>query len=245
MKHIFPFTSPAFVRGLLLSCTLAVVTGHAQVQQPSGKSAVLKIKQTTDFELTGDGSAAAWKTTQWFALTKRRGTPDYPTQAKLLYSETGIYGVISCADKKITATLKEDFADLYKEDVVEIFFWTDESMPLYFEYELSPLNYELAILVPNFKGDFFGWTPWHYSGERKTKHATKIITNEQGNTTSWIAEFFIPYALLKPLKNVPPGKGTEWRVNLYRIDYDEGSTSWTWQLYRRTFTITNVMAHLI
>jgi hypothetical protein len=62
---------------------------------------------------------------------------------------------------------------LYNEDVIEAFFWPDEKNPLYFEYELSPLNYELAILVPNNKGNFFGWRPWHYEGDRKTRHTAK------------------------------------------------------------------------
>ena len=48
-----------------------------------------------------------------------------------------------------------DNLDIYNEDVVEVFLWTDESTPLYFEYELSPLNYELPIIVPNNEGDFF------------------------------------------------------------------------------------------
>lgn len=228
---------PSFCRLCLVvfAAMLPGLSGFAQSPQPSGKSAVLHTQKTNDFELSGDGSAVEWQKAQWFPLTKRKGTLDYSTQARLLYSETGIYGLISCSDKIITATLREDFADLYKEDVVEIFFWTDESTPLYFEYELSPLNYELAILVPNFKGDFFGWTPWHYTGARKTRHATKIMVDEKGGTTSWVAEFFIPYALLKPLKNVPPKKGTEWRVNLYRIDYDNGSSSWTWQPVQTNF----------
>ena len=58
------------------------------------------------------------------------------------------------------------FADLWTEDVVEIFFWPDEEMPVYFEYELSPRNYELPILVPNKAGSFLGWRPWKYEGER-------------------------------------------------------------------------------
>lgn len=218
---------------LFLLFSIPVIV-YAQV--PEGKDAVLHVNHTSDFELTGDGTAGAWKTAAWFPLVKRKGNADYDTQAKLLYSATGIYGIFSCGDKKISATLKEDFADLYKEDVVEIFFWTEESTPLYFEYELSPLNYELAILVPNFGGDFFGWEPWHYTGERKTRHATKVIKDEKGNPTSWVAEFFIPYALLKPLKNVPPKPGTEWRVNLYRIDYDDQAySSWTWQPVQLNF----------
>jgi len=235
MKSKLNYPSFTLVHSILLASALLCGSAFVQAQQPTGKAAVWKIKQTPDFELKGDGREAEWKTAQWFPLTKRKGSLDYPTQAKLLYSETGIYGIVSCTDKKITATLTEDFADLYKEDVVEIFFWTDESTPLYFEYELSPLNHELVILVPNFEGDFFGWKPWHYTGERKTRHATKILKDEMGNTISWVAEFFIPYALLKPLKNVPPKKGMEWRVNLYRIDYDEGSTSWTWQPVETNF----------
>ncbi len=125
--------------------------------------------------------------------------------------------------------MKTDFSDLWKEDVVEAFFWTDETTPLYFEYELSPYNFELPILVPNNNGTFLGWLPWHYEGDRKTRHATRITPN------SWMAEFFIPYALLKPLSNVPPKKGTTWRCNFYRLDYDEGSSKWSWQLTGKNF----------
>ena len=39
-------------------------------------------------------------------------------------------------------------------DVFEVFLWTDEKQPIYFEYEISPLGYELPILVPNFGGKF-------------------------------------------------------------------------------------------
>ena len=201
----------------------------AKGQGDTGKSAVLTVRHTSDFELTGDGMSEMWKRAEWLPLIKRKGSVTYGTEAKLLYSDNGIYALMKCQDKKITATLTDDFADLYNEDVVEIFFWTDESTPLYFEYELSPLNHELAILVPNFDGDFFGWTPWHYEGARKTRHATKVAKDEKGNVVSWTAEYFIPYALLKPLKNVPPKPGMQWRMNLYRIDYDEGYAGWTWQ----------------
>ena len=193
-----------------------------------GQPLSLAVKHTDDFELTGDGTAVAWKTADWVPLSKYKGTADYNTQVKLLYSDKGIYGVFSCQDKKITATLAEDFADLFKEDVVEVFFWPDETTPLYFEYELSPLNFELPIIVPNHKGEFLGWRPWHYTGERKTRHATKVVKNVQGDVTSWSAEFFIPYALLKPLQNINPKPGTQWRANFYRIDYDRAYSSWVW-----------------
>jgi len=49
--------------------------------------------------------------------------------------------------------------------------------------------------------------PWHYEGNRKSKHVIHI--NKDGDAvTSWTAEFFIPYKLLKPLNNVPAQKGS-------------------------------------
>ncbi|HEX6891466.1 MAG TPA: carbohydrate-binding family 9-like protein [Chryseolinea sp.] len=216
--------------GLLIS-VLIVCIGTTYGQ----KKIDLEVKRTGDFELTGDGLSASWGKAEWIMMAKRKGAATYQTRAKLLYSETGIYGMFDCSDKKITATLKEDFADLWKEDVVEIFLWTDESTPLYFEYELSPLNYELPIIVPNFGGDFFGWRPWHYEEGRKTRHATKVIKDDKGSVTSWVGEFFIPYTLLKPLQNVPPKPGTTWRVNLYRNDYDEAPSSWSWQPVQTNF----------
>ena len=195
----------------------------------------LAVRWTQNFDITGKGSAEEWNAAEWIPMEKRKGGATYRTRAKLLYSDTGIYGLFSCEDNKINATLKEDFARLWTEDVVEIFLWTDTTSTIYFEYELSPLNYELPILVPNMDGDFLGWRPWQYEGERKIRHATHIVKDQKNNVREWIAEFFIPYALLKPLKNVPPRKGTEWRINMYRNDYDHEYTSWSWKPVQKDY----------
>ena len=168
-------------------------------------NSTLIIKKCQDFKVTGDGSADSWKSTKWIEIVQQG--PDkspYHTKVKVLYSETGIYFLFNCEDKKITATMKADNLDIYNEDVVEVFLWTDENTPLYFEYELSPLNYELPIIVPNNEGDFFGWLPWHYEGDRRTQHATTVTGGKKESGASidgWKAEFFIPYKLLKPICN--------------------------------------------
>lgn len=220
-----------------LSCCFFVLLLPVCVcaQNTSGKNAVLTVKHVDDFEVTGEGNAVAWQSTEWVTLTHRVGTTTYPTKVKVLYSDTGIYCFFSCEDKTITATLQEDFTALFKEDVVEVFFWPDESMPIYLEYELSPLNYELVILIPNIDGQSSAWRPWPYRGGKTTRHATKITKDEKTGTASWTAEMFVPYALLRPFRNVPPSKGTQWRVNLYRIDYDQDFSTWTWQPVRTNF----------
>jgi len=203
---------------------------------------VLLIKKCNDFEVTGDGSSSEWDKTDWVEL-KQQGPNEspYTTRAKVLYSETGIYFLYDCVDKILNATIKEDFMNIFTEDVVEFFLWTDERYPIYFEYEISPLGYELPILVPNLDGRAQGWLPWRYEGNKKTRTATTVIggPKESGAAIEgWKAEVFVPYRLLAPLSNVPPVSGTKWRANMYRIDYDHedrGRTFFTWQKIERSF----------
>jgi Carbohydrate-binding family 9 len=199
-------------------------------------STVLTVNRTRDFEITGDGQEAAWSDEKWQIVPKRNENGvEYQTTMKILYSDSGIYCLYYCGDSALTSALREDFSDLFKEDVVEAFFWTDEKVPMYFEYEISPYNYELPILVPNIKGNYLGWRPWRYEGLRKTRHATHVFKNKS-QIVGWTAEFFIPYLLLKPMSNIPPRTGTRWRANFYRIDYDKKIPSeWSWQSTRGSF----------
>jgi hypothetical protein len=216
---------------------LFFLCSHAATSAQSGDSTIWEVHKTNTFKVTGDGTAPNWSSASWLRLPQRNvneKTARRDTRIKLLYSDSGIYCLYLSEDPKITATLKEDFADLYNEDVVEAFFWPDESEPIYFEYELSPMNFELPILVPNIKGTYLGWRPWHYEGNRKTQHAAKI-NREKGEIVSWTAEFYIPFLLLKPLANSFPGPGTRWRANFYRIDYDNNVLEWSWQETKANF----------
>jgi predicted TIM-barrel fold metal-dependent hydrolase len=196
------------------------------------------VKPSDDFEITGDGTAEAWKKASWEPLRKRNDAKE-STKVKLLYSAKGLYVLMEATDKKVTATMKEDFLDLWNEDVFEVFLWTDERDSLYFEYEISPLGYELPIMVPNLDGKIRGWRPWHYEGNRKIRKATKGIGGELvsgSKIDGWKAELFIPFELLDPLRNTPPKPGTKWRANFYRMDYDDGkTTSWDWAPVGRSF----------
>ncbi len=223
-----------------LKMAVATVMIFLQVSlSGQGKSEVL-IKKTNDFAVTGDGSGENWSKAQWIDLTFRGKTDlNLKTRVKILYSGTGIYYLFDCQDRKLTSTMKADFLDLWKEDVVEIFLWTDENEPFYFEYEISPLNYELPLLISNENGELLRWMPFHYEPGRLTSHATSVKGGEKrsdATVSSWTAEFFIPYKLLSPLKNRLPKSGTKWRANMYRVDYDyDQRMSWLWQLTDTNF----------
>jgi hypothetical protein len=232
MLHLY---SPTFV----LIALLLLASPLASAAQNNEASSLLRIPRTDDFEIDGEGSADNWDLAEWTTILQR-SRMDVPldTRIKALYSDTGIYFLFHCEDEEISSTMREDFMDLWTEDVVEVFLWPKESFPVYFEYELSPMNYELPILVPNDDGRFLGWKPWNYEGDRKTRHATSVQGGAKENGAeidSWRAEFFIPYALLEPLA-VPPSSGTTWRANFYRVDYDrEESANWEWQSVDETF----------
>jgi len=202
-------------------------------------STSVTVKKCQDFTVTGDGSSVPWNTTEWITLIPQgNNSINLETKVKVLYSGKGIYFLFSCADEKLTTTIKADNLNLWEEDVVEVFLWTSEDFPVYFEYEISPMDFELPIIVPNYKGKFLGWLPWNYGGEKRVIHATNTSGGEKrssGKVSGWTAEFFIPYKLLEPLPQVPPASGTKWRANMYRIDYDKGASHYAWQKTNRSF----------
>jgi predicted TIM-barrel fold metal-dependent hydrolase len=218
-------------RVLFAAAEPANPTTEKRAAVPTDK--LLHVKRTDDFAVTGDGTAPAWQGVAWEPLSKRgTGGAEYDARFKMLYSDKGVYILMNGSDRRLTAKLEEDFADLWNEDVFEFFFWTDARHPLYFEYEISPLGHELPILIPNIDHKFLGWRPWHYEGDRKIQKAVSIAGGPQKSgaaISGWTAEVFVPYKLLEPLSGVPPKAGSRWRANFYRVDYDDGrETSWDW-----------------
>ncbi len=200
--------------------------------QNSSEKNYLEILPVNDFEVTGDGSSPEWNRADWENIPQRSNDRiNYETRLKALYSPKGIYFLFYCGDKEINSTMRGDNLNLWEEDVVEVFLMPEEDYPVYFEYQISPLNQELTLLIPNMDGDrrFLGWLPWNYEEDKRTRRQTKIHKDDDGNVTGWTAEFFIPFKLMEPLVIEPPVPGTEWRANFYRLDYDEGPARFSWQ----------------
>ena len=194
----------------------------------------IDVMRVSDFEPDGAGTASAWQDIPWNELQRvGAGLSGYTTRFKVAWSSTGLYVLTDSEDQRLSCTLTRDNDVLYTEDVIEVFLWPDEDRPLYFEYEISPLGFELPILVPNPDGEFMGWLPWGYEGERRIRKATSVRggPNEAGAIISgWSAEFFVPFALFKGIAVTPPEPGSSWRANVYRIDYDQQPTSqWAWE----------------
>ena len=148
---------------------------------------MLNVKSTEDFEVSGDGKAAAWKNAQWQPLTKRGGPLPYEAKVKVLYSKTGLYVLYHGTDGKMTATLK-DGAHLWTEDVFEVFLQPDAERPAYFEYEISPRAAELSLMVSHAGGKLLRWQPWVFEegdARRVRKAATVSGGDGSGGINGW------------------------------------------------------------
>ena len=226
------------MKKVALLCLLLAGMLKCPVAFAAVPDSLVVIKRTSDFKVDGEGSASNWSAAQWLDITVQKGPrqpkpgKQFPTRVKIMYSEKGIYFLFDCTDQKLTATILEDYGALFKEDVVEVFLWPDTRYPIYFEYEVSPLNYELPILVPNMNGKAQGWKPWNYNENTRIQHETSAQGGQKksmASVTGWKAEFFIPYATMNPIVPSIPKSGTKWRGNFYRIDYDSETAYYSWQ----------------
>jgi hypothetical protein len=207
---------------------------------------VIDVPKVIDFSLGEAGGAPQWKQTEWTQIPQRNitermsrniapgpaetvGQENLFTKVKVLYSNTGLYFLFRCEDRVLQATMSEDFKELWWEDVVEIFLWPDESKGVYYEYQISPLNY---IRFTKHNRDFNRSNFLKFKNESRKYHDTSVEGGgkKSGSSISgWTAEIFIPYDALEEGQHIRPEPGSIWRANLYRFDYDTGDRAhWEW-----------------
>jgi hypothetical protein len=198
------------------------------------------VLSSPDFKVTGEGIHPEWQRTGWTDMQKLdKGGKEYESKFKILYSANGIYVLFHGEDHLISSSFNNDFDPLFKGDVFEVFFHPEPGDPLYLEYEISPLNKELALLMVKREDYLGGWAPWPYENDNRIKKNVCIYGGEmkpRAEIKSWTAELFIPYTLMGALNNTPPSKGTLWNANFCRLDYDTGEMiKWAWAPVENSF----------
>lgn len=220
------------------------IHGYARDTNASPADSLLVVKKTADFKISGTGDHANWQKTSWTALQKldKAGQP-YTSRFKILYSAKGIYVLFNGEDAVITSPFSKDFEKIFKGDVFEVFFHPKPDEPIYFEYEVSPLDKELVLLMVSRNGYIGGWSPWPYeAGSRVEKKVTINggVKKNGASVKAWTAELFIPYKLLGAFENTPAVKGAIWKANFCRLDYDTGTmVKWAWAPIETSFHETS------
>jgi hypothetical protein len=222
----------------LLASLLPLILSNCFGGELLGQTMEIKIPFSSDFSFSEGKINEIWRDLPHYPLQKLdEDQREARTNFQITYSEKGIYVHFYGDEWIITTTAKADFEDLFKGDVYEVFFQPDASKPIYLEYEINANNNELVLLIPNYGGKFLGWTPWKYSGERKIIKNTWLAENPNPAIPYlWHAEIFFPYQIFNPMIQGKPEKGSIWKGNFYRLDYDTGKmVKWAWSPIAKSF----------
>ncbi len=162
----------------------------------------------------------AWLSAQTFPLQKvilATGGRNLPTAAKVLWDAENLYVGFQCTDSDVWSTYTARDRHLWEEEVVEVFVDPDGDGHNYFEFEVNPLNTQVDLKLPAPTGgkleDEIGWNS---AGWKSAVTVDGTVASRADTDRGWTCEMAIPMKDLSPAG--PPAVGSQWRVNLYRID---------------------------
>lgn len=187
----------------------------SKTQSYAGNMTMLSKFTHADFMPDGDLQKSAWKHAPKVKMDRDRYHkelyPESETQVASLWTLQYIYLAYWCKYRTLNIFAGEDPAkerwELWTRDVVEAFINPQpEDMPHYYEYEVSPNNQWLDLVIDLRK------TPFNdASWDSHFDHATKV--DEKNHL--WMVEMRIPVDVMG-VKSLQAG--AQWRLNLYRAD---------------------------
>lgn len=142
--------------------------------------------------------------------------PDVPTKVWFAWDARALYLAGELRDRDIWATYTEQDDPLYKQEVFELFVAADDSATEYIEYEVSPRNVTFDAHFPRYrKGD----EAWDSRWETAVS-VDGTLDNRKDRDKGWTVEVAVPWTELCERTRItcPPGPGTTFRVNVFRIE---------------------------
>jgi len=140
--------------------------------------------------------------------------PRQATEAAVTWDETFLYVAFACTDPEPWARHATRDDRLWEEEVVEVFLDPDGDGRNYAEFEVSPTNVVVDLLIAAPRAGGPNARAWNAEGLK-----TAVATHPAG----WVVEMAIPWrALAVAGVSSPPAAGDAWRVGLYRIERPGG-----------------------
>ncbi len=159
-------------------------------------------------ELTADVRSVPWcdMAPAVFADAVTGAAPKQGTEVRSAWNEHEWRILFHAHDADAWATLTGHDAPLYEEETVEVFFDPRGDLESYFEIEVNPLGTVLDLVFRRSRSGYKGEHAWDCDGLRS------LVRKDSG---TWTVELAIPFA---SVADAQPQPGTQWRVNLCRID---------------------------
>jgi len=153
-----------------------------------------------------------------FRLFKTLGKPTEKTTLRICYDETYLYALFECTDPDIYVLHQERDGKLWESDAVELFFWPDDSNPIYYEFEVGPANAVFdARFVNTGSGDFQRWAQWNC----EIRTATRVrgtVNDWKDRDDGYTVEIAIPLKAFAETTWDKPLPGQTWKFAAVRVD---------------------------
>lgn len=144
--------------------------------------------------------------------------PDLETTFRMLWDDDALYVGIEGADQDIWATHTERDANLWEEEVFELFLDPGGEGGPYVELQINPLGTVFDALFPSASDrNLQRARQWTIEGLETAVHVDGDPTRRDTADRSWSAEIRIPWAALPGL-DAPPADGRTLRANVYRYE---------------------------
>jgi hypothetical protein len=184
---------------------------------------------------------AAWDSEAWqnaetveVSLFRDRSTDHHPeTQCKMLYDETGVYGLFQVKDKYVRSTQTEYNKGVCKDSCVE-FFVEPAGGKGYLNFEFNCGGCLLLFHVVDATRTENGFKEFHEVPAEKIEEMEiyhtmpSVVEPEIQEETTWRLGFYAPFELFKNTTGMQDGEvsGQKWRANFYKCGDKTSHPHW-------------------
>ncbi|MCP3965502.1 MAG: hypothetical protein GY750_12470 [Lentisphaerae bacterium] len=155
------------------------------------------------------------------------------TQCKLLYDESGIYGLFNVKDKYVRCVSTEFQAGVCGDSCVEFFVWPEGGNG-YLNFEFNCGGNLLVFHIWDWErreagfGGFKALTEEDVYGMKIFTTLPSVVEPEIAEDTNWKLGFYIPFKLLRKKTGMPEGNIStqKWRANFYKCGDKTSHPHW-------------------
>jgi hypothetical protein len=225
-------SGPKDAENRVLAARLPVQAAQPKVIER--KKIVARRVKSGSIKIDGKLNEPAWKeaaSTSAFVGTLDGRPSEQATTAKLLWDDKNLYVAVEMTDPDVWSTLQKRDDKLWTEEAIEMFVDADGDGKSYIELQVNPKGAVFDSYLPEHRQNQNDWD----SGLKAAIKIDGTLNNRKDVDKGWVVEFALPLDSArgkeKAMKNVPPVVGTEWRVNLLRLDLPKSGaqvgTAWS------------------
>jgi len=216
---------------LSLLCITSVWAGQTVVQGSGAVSHYSVQRAVSPILIDGNLNEYAWERAaqinQFERILNNYDAVEWPTHAKMLWDDEYFYFAFTCADGDMWAIYDQEDDKLWEEEVVEVFIDPDGDGRNYLELEVSPTNTVVDLLIHSVEPEFRSSVDWDIEGLKTAVQTYGTVNDNSDTDLGWSVEIAIPWSSMAEdiTGGQRPTPGTDWRLNLYRIERKAGRQS--------------------